>query len=273
MNGITSSEFGKIRSHRLQRGLIALVACGIAASLGSASAQGGIAVLTGGDAADGLALANVVQATSQVTYSQDRQNNFTPGGANVAWQGVSFGWHDATGNNASPVNGSATANLVSSMGESSAAVVPGGSGTLNLGSSPDDDALEEILSIVQTSEAINLTISGLTPATQYRIDLLVTTAGFNPRAARVGYNGGSTTDYNLESVSNTFYDIYDIVTADGTGKIVVNLTNGEYTGPGEFHDETGAAWNAVIVSSIPEPASMSILAGAAMLLVRRQRRN
>lgn len=229
------------------------------AVLGPSAAQGALLILTGGDPSDGLALSNVVQATSGATYSQERENNFT-GGENVVWQGVSFGFANAGGFLNGEGDGFQTADLATP--ENPATVAPNNGGTLNIGGSVNDLAVAELLSIFQYGDPATsktLTFSGLTAGLEYRIDILVFFAAANPRATTVSYNGGPGTTYQLESISNQFYDIYGSAIANGSGQIAVVLTPGTYTGPSPFHDDS-VGWNVAIVSAVPEPSTVALLA-------------
>lgn len=129
----------------------------------------------------------------------------------------------------------------------------------------DDEAMYVLLrSLIYTLDASGpgtLTITGLDANTVYRLDLLVHTPG--DRTETFTINGVLTDSFTAQGGSS--YNVTNLVNSgvsgpEGTGQIVVSLTG---------------AGNPIIngfVVSVPEPASLGVVALAGLALLGRRRR-
>lgn len=252
-----------------------LVLCA-ASGFSAASAHAALLEITDGDvslsALAGLNAANVVQATAGSTLAFYRENDLT-GGVNVTWQGIEFGYANTDGVDSSQDPSSelakVTADASISFPGAGTGVPPFSGGSLDIGNSAEDDALRLVTKVFQSGGSGNIIFSSLTPGQTYRIDVLSFFHNANPRSTTLSYNGGPVDEYDLESKADTIYDMYGMAVADSNGQINVAFGNGDY--PTEPHDETGAAWNAIIVSSIPEPASLMLIAAGLVGVTTRRR--
>jgi hypothetical protein len=196
---------------------------------------------TGGDAGQGLSL-----DPSRVLFAFNVYASATVTTPNITVQGVSFtplalGYNDnffAQTPNAEPFPGE---------------------------NSVDDLALRSLL---QTqgwddggSAPLQYTFSGLVANGTYHFDVLQYTGAFAEREQAIVVNGSLVTlvPISFSVAKNTYFD----TTADGSGNITLLVTqSGPYGGTG---NQDGAIINGIVLSSVPEPASYGVLAGAAVL--------
>jgi hypothetical protein len=238
--------------------LTALLAGSLLLAVGHPSVSADVVQLTGGDPSGGLTL-----APADVVYAYNTNIDALPAG--FTFQGVSF----------TPITSSDTAAVyTNSYPLSGAGATSTGAGFTN-GSSPDTQD-KNLLTLVNSGMSYfgdtsgTITITGLSDAANYQVDILSCVAGIadDTRSFTVGYNGGSAAD----TVSNTSPDdgifaVEDTVESTGGGQITVNFTQGN----------DGPYFNDVIVSKIPattpEPATYALLGlgGLALLLVNRRR--
>ena len=242
-------------------GAAVLVALGIA---GPAVVNASVIQLTTGDptatapaGSTSVTLSNVVDAI----YTPVSGSALNTAAGTLTWQGVAF---SAT-----------SANVTRAAGNPQWFTPPGAdtssnAGFTNVSPSAEDTNLLNLMNAGLAYDAsssandMSVTITGLTAGSSYRVDNIVSLVGISGRPDQVSYDGASAVqaDTLASPTSNGIYDIYDTVTADSNGKIVV-----DFTGP------NGPFYNAVVVSSVPEPAALGLFAigGMCLLLLKRRR--
>jgi hypothetical protein len=212
--------------------------------LGSFARAQTTVVVTGGDAGQGLTLnaGNVVTAW-----------NVNSGGGPVTLQGVIFVDHTlgTTFTGAPPLNfgGSETSGNDLTLAT-----------MLNQGSWDGINATP-----------LAFTFTGLTPNASYRFDLLQSLIHYGQREQAIVVNGSLVTlvQVNPFVPLNTSF----VTTADGIGEIdLLVIQSGTYGGSGT---QDGAVLNALVLSTVPEPATYAVLfgLGALGLVAWRRMRN
>ena len=232
--------------------------------VGSAAVSASVVQLTTGDptaiapaGSTGVTLSNVVDAI----YTPVSGSALNTAANTLTWQGVVFS--------------AASANVTRAASSSQwftppAADTSSNAGFTNVSPSAEDTNLLNLMNAGLAYDAsssandMSVTITGLTAGSSYRVDNIVSLVGISGRPDQVSYDGASAVQADtLSSASpNGIYDIYDTVSADSNGKIVV-----DFSGP------SGPFYNAVVVSSVPEPASLELVAigGMGLLLLKRRR--
>lgn len=231
----------------------------------SVSLSGNVIQLTGGDPSGGLTLnpADVVYALyTPVTPYSGPLGNLTTGGTQL-FQGVTF---SATNGNIVRGTSGGEAYLYHNSPDTG---TPGGNaGFTNAVNTTEDNNLLALmnagLDFSSNSDpvALTLTISNLTPNTNYQFDTLISLLGFpGARTGTVAYNGGAVADTitypSPNSIGiNNIYDVRDTVESNGSGQIVVDYSGNQ-----------GPFYSALVVSNIPEPSTYAMaLGGLGMLL-------
>lgn len=254
------------KSFSSRSSLMAKVAiAGAAAAFVTGAANANTIQLTTGDPT-----ATAPGGSTSVTLSNvvDAIFSTTSGGPTTAiWQGVTFGSTNANINQTG----------VTQFGENGSGDNASNAGFTNSTPDANDTAL---LNLVNNGLAFNSStapnamtavISNLTANTNYRIDNIISLLGYTgSRTDEVSYNGGTPTSadtitYGATPAANAnyIYDVYDVVNSGANGTITV-----DYSGTGQ-----GPFYSALIVSSVPEPASAGLLAiGAVGLLLLKRRR-
>lgn len=122
-----------------------------------------------------------------------------------------------------------------------------------------------------TPNTITATISNLTPGQTYKIDSLLSDVGFATRNETINYNGNATPAESflvggaLGTNSSDIFNASNLVQAQANGQIVATYTS---TTAGQ-----GPVLNALAVSTIPEPATLGLIAtGFGLLLLKRRRK-
>ena len=113
--------------------------------------------------------------------------------------------------------------------------------------------------------------TGLTAGASYRLDVLQFSGYFAAREQAIVVNGSlvGLVEISQTDAKNTSFTAQ----ADSSGKITLLLAqSGAYGGTG---NQDGAIYNAVVLSSIPEPATYGLVVGVAAILAAgwRRRRN
>ncbi len=242
-------------------GAAVLVALGIA---GPAVVNASVIQLTTGDptatapaGSTSVTLSNVVDAI----YTPVSGSALNTAAGTLTWQGVAF---SATSANVTRAAGTPQWIAPNPADTSSNA------GFTNGSPSAEDTNLLNLVNAGMAFDSnggvdnMSVTITGLTAGGNYRVDNIVSLVGAPSRPDQVSYDGASAVqaDTLASPTSNGIYDIYDTVTADNNGNIVV-----DYTG------SSGPFYNAVVVSSVPEPATLGLFAigGMCLLLLKRRR--
>jgi hypothetical protein len=244
---------------------LAAIGTAVLMTLGfSAAVRASVIQLTTGDptatapaSSTSVTLSNVVDAI----YTPVSNSALNTGAGTLTWQGVVFSATNANVSRAatnpqwfSPTNADTASNA----------------GFTNVSPSTEDTNLLNLVNAGKAYNASNgannmsVTITGLTPDGSYYINNIVSLIGDSSRPDQVSYNGASAVQADtINSASpNGIYDIYDTVSADSNGTIAI-----DYTGP------SGPFYNAVVVSSVPEPATLGLVAvgGLGLLLIGRKR--
>ena len=232
------------------------IALSAAAVLGTAVAShAAVITLAGGDAGEGLTLvpSRVVNAT-----------NFT-GAANTTLQGVVFSRTTppyAVTAVRGPVGAAGSGFVSGSVNNDLYGFGTAATRTAN------DNALLAIANTISfkggttAAAAQNFTLSNLAPNTPYKLDILQTTsdAGARSQTLTVTGSGGTQTDV-VPLVPYKIYDSVFTVTSSSTGTILANFVP----------STDGTVFSGVVVSSVPEPASLGLLGLGGLTLLRRRR--
>ncbi len=244
-------------------GTAVLMALGLA---GPAVVNASVIQLTTGDptataptGSTSVTLSNVVDAI----YTPVSSSALNTAASTLTWQGVAF---SATSANVTRAAGAPQWFIPPSSDTSSNA------GFTNISPSAEDTNLLNLVNAGMAYDASNgvdnmsVTITGLTVGSSYRVDNIISLVGISGRPDQVSYDGATpvAADTISSASPNGIYDIYDTVSADSNGEIVV-----DFTGP------SGPFYNAVVVSSVPEPAMLGLVALGGLvglLLVSRKRK-
>lgn len=224
---------------RIGTSLLALAATAMSASMASAAVYN----VTGGDAGEGLTL-----DAANVIYALDINGNSGPSGYTV--QGVTFLPSYA---NITSLHGGNFAVGVSSFETATSSDIALGQvySSLNYATPSNDDP-------------ITFTIGGLTAGASYEVNFLVTLGDFNDtRYDEFLINGVATGDTIVYSM-NQFYNISAIGIADNTGTLTAAVHDNQPGGGG------GAIVNGLVVSAVPEPASLGLLSLGMLAMGRRR---
>ncbi len=244
---------------------LAAIGTAVLMTLGfSAAVRASVIQLTTGDptatapvGSTSVTLSNVVDAI----YTPVSNSALNTGAGTLTWQGVVFSATNANVSRAA-TNPQWFTPFVADTSSNA--------GFTNVSPSAEDTNILNLVNAGQAYDASNsandmsVTITGLTAGSSYRVDNIVSLVGSSSRPDQVSYDGAPAVqaDTLANPTSNGIYDIYDTVSADSNGTIVV-----DYTGP------NGPFYNAVIVSSVPEPATLGLVAigGLGLLLISRKR--
>jgi hypothetical protein len=204
------------------------------------AAQAAITSVTGGDAGEGLTL-----NPSLVVRAYD-----IGGTGTTTLQGVAF----------TPAIPFGSDPQISVSGSTA----PGGPDLP--GASADDLAINAILENVSYNTNVNnIAISGLSPSTEYIVQVLVGYPSGTPRPQKLTLNGVDTGDSVNASVGVSLFT--NTVLSDNAGALYLQFDT--LAGIGE---DNNPIFNAVIVSAVPEPATLGLFAIAALPIATRRRR-
>lgn len=222
-----------------------------AMALATASASAAIVTVTGGDAGQGLSL-----NPSNVVYALNVGND----GNTQTVQGVTFetSYANVTVSNGSP------ATL--------------GTATFPDQISADDEALRTIYAgnnySTNRANPVTIVASNLTAGASYQVEVLVsmddwgTGWGGQTRSETFAINGVATGDELMYSTGE-YYNVVMTGVADGSGVLTIDIQDsGNDVGPNWAND---AVVNGLVISAVPEPASLGLLGVGTLLLARRRR--
>lgn len=155
-----------------------------------------------------------------------------------------------------------------------AITLPGGpslGGTApSLGASANDTAFSTVLKNIYYGGTMTTDVSGLTAGLPYQLDLLVATNGFGSRRMRVEFRDSSNavlfSELPFIILSTNAYDISRTIVAPADGIIRVAAIGA----PDATYTDPNAIVSALVVT-LPEPASLSLLALGCLLVTRRPR--
>lgn len=221
-----------------------LTTVSVVALLGNA-ALASVITVTGGEPGQGF---NLNPAT--VVYAVTSGN---PGGSAQTVQGVTFLLSNP---NVTIGIDAAGGNYTNSPGT----VPPNGwpSTTAN------DIALKDIYSFNKwATPGFTITIAGLTPSTNYQVELLLgnTNIGGAHNDAVSFFSGPVVDTATMANIG--YYNVQNTVTSDGSGQIVAHVTDAVQ----------GAVMSGLVVTTVPEPGTLALLAFGSLAVMHRRRKN
>jgi hypothetical protein len=99
---------------------------------------------------------------------------------------------------------------------------------------------------------MTFTFGGLIAGQTYQVDAFVLTTDANNYEEQFTFNGGQTNHFT--ALSTVYYDIRENVVANGSGQIIVSVS-----APGTLPGLVHSRFNAIAITTVPEPGSFALL--------------
>jgi hypothetical protein len=238
-------------------------------AFGGISAPAAVVQLTGGDSSGGLTL-----TPGDVVYAVYTPSDSSTDASTATFQGVTFTAAAATAG----VSGVPSGYLAVDGGGTNDDTATNAGFTNTSSPSANDTellALENAGLQYNGGSTITLTFSGLADSTEYQVDSINSLVGYSGRTNTISYNGGAvsdTPDYVNDaggSGSHEILAIEDTVQSTaGTGAANTGTISLTYS-----IGSDGPFYNAVVISTTPEPATYVLLGLGlvSLMIIARQK--